>query len=167
MVNASSKPVKVYWFFTPYTIPDKRLLDLLNPERHEVALHVATKPVDEWKNLEAKTGRSVKFYTIHGTASRFARLIWGRKFNQAQAEIPKDFQLISLHDTKFTTMSLDRERYVRGYEGLMKDISHWTKHSVVLSLHPEWLFEKNDKTQRGPYYDVLKTILDVDVDLDC
>lgn len=171
MVNASSKPAKVYWFFTPYTIPDKRLLELLSPVKHEVALHVATKPIEEWKNLEAKTGRKVRYYTIHGTASKFARLIWGRKFSQAQATIPKnprDFPLISLHDTtKFTTMSLDRERYVNGYDNVIKVIDDWTEHNVVLSIHPEWLFKKNDKTQRGPYYDVLKTILDVDIDLGC
>jgi hypothetical protein len=168
MVNASSKPVKVYWFFTPYTIPDKRLLDLLDPAKHEVALHVATKPFEEWKTLEKKTGREVKYYTIHGTANRFARLIWGRKLSQAQAIVPKDFPLISLHDTtKFTTMSLDRERYIYGYKDLMQGIDNWIRHDVVMSIHPEWLFKKNDKTQRGPYYDVLKSILDVDVDLGC
>ncbi len=31
MINESPKDVKAYWFFTPYTIPDKKLLDLLNP----------------------------------------------------------------------------------------------------------------------------------------
>ncbi len=49
MVNDSSNPVMAYWFFTPYTIPDKRLLDLLNPKKHEIALHVANKPVEELK----------------------------------------------------------------------------------------------------------------------
>ena len=44
MINESPKEVKAYWFFTPYTIPDKKLLDLLNPEKHEVALHVANNP---------------------------------------------------------------------------------------------------------------------------
>ena len=52
MINESSKNVKAYWFFTPCTIPDNRLLDLLNAERHEVALHVANKPFEEWKALE-------------------------------------------------------------------------------------------------------------------
>jgi hypothetical protein len=49
----------------------------------------------------------------------------------------------------------------------MRGIDDWIKHDVVLSIHPEWLFKKNDKTQRGPYYDVLKSILDVDINLDC
>jgi hypothetical protein len=110
----------------------------------------------------------VKYYTIHGTSSKLARLIWGRKLNQAQAVIPKDFPLISLHDpTKFTTMSLDHECYIQGHDDVIKAIDCWSEQGVILSVHPEWLFEKNDKTQRGPYYDVLKTILDVDIDLDC
>ena len=67
MINESPKQVKAYWFFTPYTIPDKKLLALLNPEKHEVALHVANNPDKEWKNLENQTGRTVQYYTIHGT----------------------------------------------------------------------------------------------------
>ena len=53
MVNESPKQVKAYWFFTPYTIPDKRLLDLLNTDKHEVALHVANKPFEEWGQIFA------------------------------------------------------------------------------------------------------------------
>ena len=44
-----------YWFFTPQTTPDEELLALLHPERHEVALHVATKPYPEWHMLEKAT----------------------------------------------------------------------------------------------------------------
>ena len=33
MINESQKEVMAYWFFTPYTIPDKRLLDLLEPSK--------------------------------------------------------------------------------------------------------------------------------------
>ncbi len=29
MINESKKDVKAYWFFTPYTIPDKELLEML------------------------------------------------------------------------------------------------------------------------------------------
>jgi hypothetical protein len=169
MINESSEPVKVYWFFTPYTIPDRRLLDLLNPEKHEVALHVATKPMQEWKTLEQRTNRTVKYYTIHGTQNLFARLLWGRKINQAQANIPKDFPLISFHNSiLFNTMSLDRERYLDGYEKNLEKLKQWTAgdNELVLSIHPDWLFESNKKTQRGPFYDVLKAILEVDSDVD-
>jgi hypothetical protein len=162
MINASPREIKAYWFFTPYTIPDKWLLNLLDPEHHEVGLHVANKPFEELKTLEKETGRTVKYYTIHGTQHMFARLIWGRRRNQSQAVIPKDFPLISLLPPTTITMSLDRERYRQGYESSLKDTEHWIAEGVVLSVHPEWLFERNDKTQRGPYYDVLKTILRVD-----
>ena len=164
MVNESHVDAKVYWFFTPYTIPDQRLLDLLSPDKHEVALHVANNPVKEWKDLENKTGRKITYYTIHGTERRFAQLIWGRKQGQSQAVIPADFPLTSLHD--FTTMSLDRERYLRGYEKTLEAIQNWSNIDVIMSIHPEWLFEKTEKTQRGPYYDVLKKALEVDSELD-
>ncbi len=164
MINESPREVKAYWFFTPYTIPDKRLLDLLNPQKHEVALHVANKPLEEWKDLEKKTGRKVQYYTIHGTERKYARLLWGRKLSQSQADIPKDFPLTSLHD--FPTMSLDRERYLHGCEKVVEYIQSWINHDMVMSIHPEWLFKKTDKTKRGPYYDALKSMLQVDSDLD-
>ena len=31
MINESPKQVMAYWFFTPYTIPDGKLLPCLNP----------------------------------------------------------------------------------------------------------------------------------------
>jgi hypothetical protein len=166
MINESPKNVKAYWFFTPYTIPDKRMLDLLNEERHEVALHVAAKPFEEWKALENKTSRKVQYYTIHGTQRLFARLLWGRKLSQSQAVIPNDFPLISFHDFPPRTMSLDRNRYLHGYESVVKQTQDWVEQGVIMSMHPEWLFEVAEKTKRGPFYDVLKTMLEVDRDLD-
>ena len=55
MFNESPKQIMAYWFFTPYTIPDKKLLTLLIPERHDVGLHVAVDPYREWKILENET----------------------------------------------------------------------------------------------------------------
>jgi hypothetical protein len=164
MINESPREVRGYWFFTPYTIPNKELLKLLNPERHEIALHVANNPVEEWKILEEKTNRKITYYTIHGTANAFARLLWGRKLNQAQASIPSDFPLTSFHNR--TTMSLDRERYRLGFEKSVPSAEEWIDHDVVLSVHPEWLLEQNKRNQRGPFYDVLKTILKVDPEFD-
>lgn|GEM_PF-247460 len=163
MVNESQKAIKAYWFFTPYTVPDKRLLQLLKPEKHEVALHVVNKPEEEWKELEQKTGRTIKYYSIHGTENRVAQLIWGRH-GKSQVVPKSDFPLRSFHD--FTTMSLDRERYLHGYEKTLKSIHAWAEQDVVLSIHPDWLFKINNKTNRGPYYDVLKSALEVDFDLD-
>lgn len=164
MINESPREVRGYWFFTPYTIPNKELLDLLNPERHEISLHVANNPVEEWKVLEEKTNRKVTYYTIHGTQRVFARLLWGRKLSQSQASIPADFPLTSFHN--LTTMSLDRERYRLGFEKSVLSAEEWIEHDVVLSFHPEWLLEQNKKNQRGPIYDVLKTILKVDPEFD-
>lgn len=164
MINESSRPVKAYWFFTPYTIPDRELLELLNPEKHEVSLHVANNPMKEWQTLEKKTGRKIQYYTIHGTERLFAKLLWGRKLSQNQAPVPPDFPLTSFHD--FHTMSLDRDRYLYGYETAVKETQEWIEQGIVMSMHPEWLFASTKKTKRGPFYDVLKTMLDVDRDLE-
>ncbi|NLD65760.1 MAG: hypothetical protein GX648_04215 [Crenarchaeota archaeon] len=164
MINESSKTVRAYWFFTPYTIPDEKLLALLNTEKHEVALHVANNPFKELKTLENETNRKVKYYTIHGTNRFVAKLLWGRKPGQSQAIIPEGFPLISFHT--FPTMSLDRERYLHGCELTANEIPKWVEQGIVMSMHPEWLFDKNDKTKRGPYYDVLKNALAVEKEFD-
>ncbi len=161
MINESPKDVKAYWFFTPYTIPDKRLLDLLKPERHEVALHIATEPLQEWKVLENETNRTVTYYTIHGTSSLVARLLWGR-YRKRVPEIPSDFPLKSFHD--FTTFGLDAIRYSAGFDGGKTQVDAWIRQSFVLSVHPEWLFQAGGR--RGPYYDLLKAVLEVDWELD-
>lgn len=119
MINESPKDVKAYWFFTPYTIPDKSFLVMLNPERHEVALHLVTKPIEELKNLESKTGRTIKYYTIHGTEGGFARWLWQRKSKGPQVDIPSGYRLKPLDEGNIT-FSIDRERYKYGYEKAMK-----------------------------------------------
>ena len=140
MFKESPKQVMAYWFFTPYTIPDKSLLDLLTPERNEVALHIATDPYQEWKTLENKTQRTVKYYTIHGTSRVIAQLLWGRKIGQKQAKVPSDFPLKSFHD--FKTYSLDEGRHKFGLERTKIDAGNLIKENVVLEIHPEWLFTK-------------------------
>ncbi len=164
MINESPKQVMVYWFFTPYTIPDKKLLDLLNPDKHEVALHIANDPYREWKILENETNRTIKYYTIHGTQRLIAQLLWGRKIGQKQAKVPSDFPLKSFHD--FTTCSLDTVRYSLGFEGSKKQADEWINQNYVLSIHPEWLFKKGGKNPRGPFYDVLRSILEVDKEVE-
>ena len=98
MINDSPKEVKAYWFFTPYTIPDKRLLDILEIGKHEIGLHVAKDPYRELKALETETNCKINYYTIHGTSRLFAQLIWGRRLGQKQANIPSDFGLESFHE---------------------------------------------------------------------
>jgi hypothetical protein len=164
MVNESPKQLMAYWFFTPYTIPNKETLDLLRPDKHEVALHVATKPYQEWKILENETDRQVKYYTIHGTSRPIAQIMWKRKIGQKQAKIPNDFPLKSFHD--FPTISLDVVRYYHSFEETKKEAEEHSNLDEVLSIHPDWLFERGKSNHRGPFYDVLKSFLEVDCDLE-
>jgi hypothetical protein len=164
MVNDSQKQVMTYWFFTPYTIPDKKMLGLLNPDKHEVALHIANNPYREWKILENETNRTVEYYTIHGTARLLAQLLWRRKIGEKQAKVPSDFPLKSFHD--FTTFGLDTVRFHHGFDGSKKEAQEWINQGYVMSIHPEWLFKEGKKNSRGPFYDVLKSILDVDGELE-
>jgi hypothetical protein len=158
MINESPKEIRAYWFFTPYTIPDKKLLDLLGADKHEVALHVAKEPFREWKNLEDETNKKIHYYTIHGTSNFVAQLLWGRKLGQKQANIPNDFPLESFHH--FTTYSLDRVCYSNGFEESKQIVKDWINTGIVVSIHPDWLFKKGKKNRRGPYCDVLRNILE-------
>jgi hypothetical protein len=164
MVNESPQEVRAYWFFTPYTIPDKELLALLHPERHEVALHVATNPYVEWENLEKATGRKVKYYTVHGTARLLARLMWRRKLWEARAPIPADFPLKSFYD--FPTLGLDVLCHTKPTEQAVKAAQESIAKGEVLHVHPEWLFERGTLNHRGPYYETLKALLEVDAELE-
>ena len=145
MINDSPKEVMAYWFFTPYTIPDSDLLDLLNPDKHEVALHIAVDPYREWKILENETNRTVTYYTIHGTPRLVAQLLWGRKIGQSQAKVPSDFPLKSFHE--FATASLDSVRYYHSFEETKKEAEERSDQNQVLSIHPEWLFKRGEKNQ--------------------
>jgi hypothetical protein len=163
MINESTEQVMAFWFFTPQTTPDSELLMLLNPDRHEVALHVATKPYPEWKQLEKATKRQVKYYTVHGTARLFARLMWRRKIWEAKAPIPTDFPLKSFYD--YPTIGLDRLCYEKPTAQAIKTAQESIEKGEVLHVHPEWLFQRGTLNHRGPYYETLKKLLGVDSEL--
>ena len=160
MINESRKEVKAYWFFSPYTTPDEELLALLNLHNHEVALHVATHPMYEMKKLEEATKRKVKFYTVHGTARIMARLMWRRKIWEARAVIPPDFPLKSFYD--FPTLGLDTLSYRRPTAQTVKIAEEAISQGKVLHVHPQWLFQQGTLNHRGPYYEILKKLLQVD-----
>ena len=164
MINESSKEVKAYWFFTPYTIPDKKLLGLLNPEKHEVALHVANNPYKEWKVLENQTSRTVQYYTIHGTKRVFARLLWGRKLRESQAKIPSDFPLKTFHDVE--TYGLDAVCFHANLDEVKGAVKDWVSKDFVISIHPEWLFQGGKRSRRGAFYEALKSVLEVNAELE-
>lgn len=158
IINASPKQVRAYWFFTPYTVPNQTLLNLLDPERHEVGLHLATDAVKELERLKKETGREIKYYTFHGTENAFAQLLWKRKLGQKQAIVPKNFPLKSFHDFA-TTASLDRRMFEAGLESVKEEAKKWVNSGSVISMHPEWLYKRGEKNRRGPFCEALKIIL--------
>jgi hypothetical protein len=163
MINETRKEVKAYWFFTPHTTPDRELLEMLNSERHEVALHVANNPYAEWKRLEKTTGRKINYYTVHGTARLLARLMWRRKLWEEKAPIPTGFPLKSFYD--FPTVDLDWWCYSNSTAQAVKMAEDSIARGEVLHVHPEWLFQRGKLNHRGPYYETLKSILEVDEEL--
>jgi len=164
MFNESPKELMAYWFFTPQTTPDAELLALLRPNNNEVALHVATQPYQELERLEKATKRKVKYYTVHGTARLLARIMWRRKLWEARAPIPLDFPLKSFYD--YPTLGLDRVCYDHNTEQALKIAEESVAKGEVLHVHPEWLFQRGTLNHRGPYYEVFKSLLQVDEDLD-
>jgi hypothetical protein len=163
MINESNKQVKAYWFFTPTTIPDEEMLDLMNEERHEVALHIINHPHEELQNLEQATKRKVNYYTVHGTQRLFARWMWGRNLRTARLDVPPDFPLTPFYT--FYTESVDVWSYKLPPEQVLQKTEASIAKGDFLHFHPEWLFQRGTINRRGPYYETLKRILDVDDDL--
>jgi hypothetical protein len=164
MVNKSPKDIKAYWFFTPYTVPDEEMLGLMHPERHEVALHVANDPYGELDQLEKSTGRKISYYTVHGTARLIGKVIWRRKLSEAKKSIPADFPLQSFYE--YPTFALDWLRHRVPFEQAKEEAEEKISIGEVVHVHPEWLFQRGTFNHRGPYYDVLRSILQVDKELE-
>jgi hypothetical protein len=162
MINESPVEVKAYWFFTPKTIPDKDLLQMLNPDKHEVALHVATDPYGEMEALQKATERTIRYYTIHGTARLLGRLLWSRWKTKAPA-IPRDFPLQSFHE--FPTLALDDYCCGKTTAKSIEMAEYSIAQGKILEIHPEWLLQRGTINHRGPYYEVLRNILKVDEEL--
>jgi len=163
MINASAKEVKAYWFFTPKTIPDKELLELLNNDKHEIALHIANDPYRELRLLEKLTGRKINYYTIHGTSSLFARMMW-KRWKAKAPKIPDGFPLQSFY--QFPTLGLDFLCHVYTAEQAAKIARTHIAKGQVLHTHPIWLFQRGKINYRGPFYETLRRILDVDEELE-
>jgi hypothetical protein len=163
IINKSAKNVKAYWFFTPKTIPDNELLTLLNGRKHEVALHLVNDPKRELEKLKKATKRKIRYYTIHGTARLIARVMWKRWETKAPL-IPKDFPLKSFH--QFPTSGLDRLCYKHSPEQAVKIAEGYIKDEKVLEIHPIWLFQRGTINHRGPFYETLRRILEVDKEIE-
>lgn len=163
MINESKENVKAFWFFTPKTIPDNELLTLLNDSKHEIALHIVNDHERELEQLEKATRRKIRFYTIHGTARLFTRIMW-KRWKTKSPHIPKDFPLQSFH--QFPTYGLDRLCYARSTEQAVKRAESIIKNGRVLEIHPIWLFQRGKINRRGPFYEGLRRVLKVDKELE-
>jgi hypothetical protein len=159
MINNSPKQVKAYWFFTAKTIPDEELLLMLNSEKHEVALHIVNHPYAEMELLEKIIEKQLRYYTVHGTSSRLGRVLWKRWKTKAPV-IPQNFLLQSFH--QFPTVPLDRRCYEYSTVKAIKIAEDLIAQGKILEIHPEWLFKRGTINPRGPYYEVLRRILNVD-----
>ena len=159
MINMSPKETKAYWFFTPKTIPDRELLDMLDIERHEVCLHVATRPYEEMQLLEKATGRKLRYYTIHGTGRLLSRVIW-KRWKAKTPAIPENFPLESFH--QFPTFGLDWFCHTNTRAKAVQIAIEQISEGKVLHIHPEWLFQRGTINHRGPFYEAFRRILTVD-----
>jgi hypothetical protein len=156
MINKSSQNVKAYWFFTNKTIPDRELLEMLDSPKHEVALHIVNDPYAELRNLEQKTGKKIEYYTIHGTARLVARIVW-RRWKSKAPKIPENFPLQSFH--QFPTTGIDSLCYLYPAEQAKLMTEDAIRNGNVIYFHPIWLFQRGKMNRRGPFYHVLKGIL--------
>jgi hypothetical protein len=162
MINESPKKVKAYWFFTPKTIPDGELLNLLDEERHEVALHIVNEPYEEMEILERVTGRKLRYYTIHGTARLLARVIW-KRWKAKTPKIPEKFPLESFY--QFSTFGLDRFCYANNSTKTVQVVRKKISEGKIVHIHPGWLFQRGKINYRGPFYEVLRILLTVDEEM--
>ena len=162
MINDSPLEVKAYWFFTAKTLPDAKLLSMLNPQKHEIALHLTNSPFKEKKILEKTIGRTIKYFTIHGTARLITRVLWRRWKNKFPI-VPKNFPLKSFH--QFPTLSLDVLCYNYNEEKAFEKAKESINKDKILEIHPDWLFQRGLINRRGKYYSTLRKILKVDEEL--
>jgi len=163
MINDSPRQVKACWFFTVKTIPDEELLLMLNPKKHEVALHIINHPYAEMEVLKRSTGKSIRYYTIHGTSRLLGRILWKRWKAKAPV-IPQDYPLQSFH--QFSTVGLDRRCYENSTVKAIEIAKELIEQGKNLEIHPEWLFNRGTINHRGPYYATLRQILNADKELE-
>jgi hypothetical protein len=164
MINESKREARAYWFFTPKTIPSSELLEVLGNDKHEVALHIANNPNAELKLLEKATKRKINYYTVHGTARLLARIMWRRKPWEDKAQVPNDFPLKYFYERP--PVELDVLCYANPTAQVVKLAENSIARGEVLHIHPEWLFQQGKINHRGPFYETLKRILDVDKKLE-
>ncbi len=157
MINESPREVRAYWFFTTKTIPDEELLKIMDNPKHEIALHIVNDASRELLQLEEKTGKKIRYYTIHGTARLLARIMW-RRWKAKSPRIPTDFHLESFH--QFHAVGIDSLCFAHKSAEATRLAEERVRAGDVVYFHPIWLFQRGSINNRGPCHDVLKRILE-------
>lgn len=166
MINESIKNVKAYWFFTIKTLPDQELLTLINNDKHEIGLHVVKHAWRELELLKRKTRKDAHYFTIHGTERLLGRIFWKREIRGKEVRIPDDFCLSNFQKLPTKGFALDRMCYEQTVDKVIEEIMQSKLSEYVLYFHPEWLFKRGKINHRGPFYEALRRILDVDKKLE-
>jgi hypothetical protein len=157
MINESPEEIKAYWFFTSKTIPDRELLELLGNSKHEVALHIVKDPYRELELLQESTKREINYYTMHGINRLLARIMW-KRWKARAPKFPDDFPLQPFN---FPTLGLDVLCHDHTTEQAVKIAKNHILNGYVLHIHPIWLFQRGRINHRGPFYEALRKILNV------
>lgn len=162
MFNDSKEEIKVYWFFTIKTLPDRELLTMLDNSKHEIALHIINSPYYELKLVEKITKQEIKYYTIHGTSNLLSRVLW-RRWKNRYPTIPKNFFPQSFH--QYPTLPFDALCYRHPVSIAYKIAQENIIKRKIIEIHPEWLFQKGKINRRGAYYQTLKKLLKTDKEM--
>jgi hypothetical protein len=93
-----------------------------------------------------------------------ARLMWRRKLWEPRASIPEGFPLQSFYE--FPTLGFDLVCYNNPPSRAIGIGEKSIAKGEVLHVHPEWLFQRGTINHRGPFYEPLRRILQVDKELE-
>jgi hypothetical protein len=91
-----------------------------------------------------------------------ARIMW-RRLRAKAPIIPKGYPLQSFY--QFSTFGLDVLCYTHATDQAVKIANNRFENGEVLQIHPIWLFQRGEINRRGPFYEALSRILDVDKEL--
>jgi hypothetical protein len=87
-----------------------------------------------------------------------------RRWKAKAPKIPSDVPLKSFH--QYSTFGLDSLCYACGIEVAVEKAKSFIENGQVLYFHPIWLFQRGKLNYRGPFYEALKRILEVDKEIE-
>ena len=101
----------------------------------------------------------VKSTIVEMDGDEMARVMW-KRWKEKAPIIPENYPLQSFYD--FPTLDLDVLCHGCNTERAIEIANAHLEKEDVLHVHPIWLFQRGKINNRGPYYETLRTILEVD-----